>query len=246
MAVLQLVNVSKSFGAVRALSDISFNLHAGEVIGVAGDLGAGRTTLIKLIAGEVTHSSGMIVVDGEQVRFDAPAEARRSGIAVVPQDPGLCPSLSAAGNVFLGRELRWRLGPITVLDRWGMNARAKQLFAELSSDVRPRALARDLAAGQRRAVAIARTRLAQAKIVLLDEPNASAGAREAAHTLDMIQCLRDAGVGVLLVSHLMADLFAVCDRIVVLRRGRKVAERAVSGTSPQQIAQLLVEGETVA
>jgi len=246
VAVLQLVNVSKSFGAIRALSDISLNLHAGEAIGIAGDLGAGKSTLIKVIGGAVAHSSGMIVLDGEQVRLEAPADARRRGIEIVPQDPGLCGGLSAAANVFLGRELSWRIGPVGVLDRRAMNARAGDLFAEMHSDIGPRTLARELSSGQRRAVAIARTRLAQAKVVLLDEPNAVAGGREAAQTLDLIRQMRDGGVGVLLVSDALADLFAVCDRVLVLRRGRKVAELAVGDTSPEEIGRLLAGGVAVA
>lgn len=246
MPVLQLVSVSKSFGAITALSDISFNLHAGEVIGVAGDLGAGKSTLIKIIGGIVAHSAGMIVVDGEQVRFGDPAAARRRGIEIVPQDPGLCGGLSAAANVFLGRELRWRVGPVAFLKRRAMNARAGDLFAELHADVAPRALARELSGGQRRAVAIARTRLARAKVVLLEEPTATAGAREAAQTLDLIRQLRDDGVGVLVVSSLVADLFAVCDRVLVLRRGRQVAQRAVSDTGPEEIAHIIAGGVAVA
>ena len=246
VAVLQLVNVSKSFGAIRALSDISFNLHAGEVFGVMGDLGAGKSTLIKVIGGDVVHSSGMIVVDGEQVRFRAPGEARERGVEIVPQDPGLCGNLSAAANLFVGRELRWQVGPVAILDRRAMNARADALFAEMHAGITPRALARDLSGGQRRAVAIARTRLARAKVVLLDEPNATASVREAAQTLDLIRGMRDRGVGVLLVSHRAADLLAVCDRVLVLDRGRKLAERAVAGTGPQELAQLLAGGEAVA
>ena len=246
MAVLQLVNVSKTFGAIRALCDISLNLHAGEVIGVTGGLGAGTSTLVKIVGGDVAHSSGMLVVDGEQARFAAPVDARQRGIAVVPQDPGLCASLSVAANLFLGRERRWRLGPFGVLDRRAMDARAAVLLGELGCDARPRTLARDLSGGQRRAVAIARTRLAGAKVVVLDEPNATAGAREAAHTLDMIRSLRDGGVGVLLVSQDMADLFAVCDRVMLLRRGRKVADWAARDTSAEQLARCLADGAVAA
>ncbi len=246
MAVLQLVNVSKTFGAIRALSDISLNLHEGEVIGVTGGPGAGTSTLVKVVGGDVAHSAGMIVVDGEQARFKAPADARRHGIAVVPRDLGLCSGLSATANLFLGRELRWRVGPLSVLDRRAMTARAADLLAEFHCEAAPRTLARDLSGGQRRAVAIARTRLARAKVVVLDEPTATASAREAADTLDMIRALRDAGVGVLLVSQVTSDLFAVCDRVVVLRRGRKVAERAVPDTSPEELALCLAGGVVAA
>lgn len=246
MPVLQLVNVSKSFGAISALSDISLNLYAGEVIGVAGDLGAGKATLVKVIGGNVAHSSGMIVLDGEQVRFSGPAEARRRGIEIVPQDPGLCGGLTAAANLFLGRERHWRVGPLAILDRRAMNARAGALFAEMRCDIAPRTLARDLSDGQRRAVAIARTRLAQAKVVVLDEPFTAAGAREAAQTLDLIRQLRDRGLGVLLVSHVLADLFAVCDRLLVLRRGRQLAELATRDSSPEAVGQLLLGGVAVA
>lgn len=242
MAVLQLVNVSKHFGAIRALSEISFNLHAGEVIGVVGDLGAGKSTLVKIVAGLLQPSSGMMVLDGEQVRFRDAAEARRHGLELVPQDLALCDNLSAAANVFLGRELRWRFGPFGILNHSAMRARADGLFTELRSDTRPRDLVRRLSGAQRRAVAVARTRLADAKVVVLDEPNATCGEREAAQTLDLIRRLRDQGVGVLLISHQMPDLFAVCDRLLVLRHGRKVTECATAATTPEQISMFLTGG----
>jgi simple sugar transport system ATP-binding protein len=151
----------------------------------------------------------------------------------------LCDNLTAAANVFLGREAKKRLGPFKILDYATMYARAGALFAELKSETRPRDLVRQMSGGQRQAVAIARTRLSDAKIVLMDEPTAAISVRQVAEVLDLIRRLRDSGIAIILISHRMPDVFAVCDRIAVLRRGRKVAEKAIAETSPEEITGLI-------
>jgi simple sugar transport system ATP-binding protein len=237
--VLQLDGISKSFGAIRALSGVSLTLEAGEVLGLMGDNGAGKSTLVKIIAGNYPPTSGQTVLDGEVVHFHKPAEARRRGIEIVYQDLALCDNLTAAGNVFLGREIRAGAGPFGLLRHHAMFQRAGALFAELKSETRPRDLVRRMSGGQRQAVAIARTRLSNSKIVLLDEPTAAISVRQVAEVLDLIRRLRDSGIAVVLISHRMPDVFAVCDRVLVMRRGRKVAEKPIRESSPEEVTGLI-------
>jgi len=234
--VLQLTDVSKSFGAIRALNDVSLSLDAGEVLGLMGDNGAGKSTLVKIIAGNFPPTTGDIRIDGHPVHFNRPVEAREKGIEVVYQDLALCNNLTAAANVFLGREIRNAFG---ILDYKAMYVRAGELFAELKSETRPRDLVRRMSGGQRQAVAIARTRLSNSRVVLMDEPTAAISVRQVAEVLDLIRRLRDAGIAVILISHRMPDVFAVCDRVFVLRRGRKVAEKPIVQSSPEEVTGLI-------
>ncbi len=237
--VLQLRQISKNFGAIRALTEVDLSLEPGEVLGLMGDNGAGKSTLVKIIAGNFPPSSGDIVLGDQAVHFHKPIEARQNGIEVVYQDLALCDNLTATANVFLGREIRMRLGPFAFLDQRAMAARAATLFQELKSETRPRDLVRRMSGGQRQAVAIARTRLSEAKIVLMDEPTAAISVRQVAEVLDLIRRLRDHGIAVVLISHRMPDVFAVADRILVLRRGRRVAEKQIAGTSPEEVTGLI-------
>jgi simple sugar transport system ATP-binding protein len=239
VAVLQLNKISKHFGAITALTDVDLTLDPGEVLGLMGDNGAGKSTLVKIIAGNFPASSGEIVMDNQPVQFHRPVEAREKGIEVVYQDLALCDNLTAAANVFLGREQASRIGPFRFLDFRSMYARAGELFAELKSETRPRDLVRRMSGGQRQAVAIARTRLSKSKIVLMDEPTAAISVRQVAEVLDLIRRLRDQGIAIVLISHRMPDVFAVADRIFVLRRGRKVAEKAIKDSSPEEVTGLI-------
>jgi simple sugar transport system ATP-binding protein len=239
VAVLQLSKISKHFGAITALTDVDLTLEPGEVLGLMGDNGAGKSTLVKIIAGNFAPSSGEIVMDGEPVHFHKPVEARQKGIEIVYQDLALCDNLTAAANVFLGREPARRVGPFRFLDFRSMYQRAGELFAELQSETRPRDLVRRMSGGQRQAVAIARTRLSESKIVLMDEPTAAISVRQVAQVLDLIRRLRDQGIAIVLISHRMPDVFAVADRIFVLRRGRKVAEKAIADSSPEEVTGLI-------
>jgi simple sugar transport system ATP-binding protein len=214
VAVLELSSISKNFGAIQALQDVSLQLEGGQVLGLMGDNGAGKSTLVKIIAGNFRPSHGSIVIDGAQVNFHRPIEARQHGVEIVYQDLALCDNLTAAANVFLGRELRKYVGPIRILDYGRMYRRAGELFKELKSETRPRDLVRQMSGGQRQAVAIARTRLSDPKIVLMDEPTAA-------------------------ISDRMPDVFAVADRIAVLRRGRMVASKEIKDSSPEEVTGLI-------
>jgi simple sugar transport system ATP-binding protein len=239
MPVLELHRVSKHFGAIQALIDVSLALEAGEVVGLMGDNGAGKSTLVKIVAGNYPPSEGTIALQGREVAFHKPADAREAGIEIVYQDLALCDNLSAAENVFLGRQLMRRIGPLRVLNYASMFKRAGELFAELKSETRPRDLVRKMSGGQRQAVAIARTRLSDPKIVLMDEPTAAISVRQVAEVLNLIRRLRDHGIAVVLISHRMPDVFAVADRIVVMRRGVKVADKAVAQSSPEEVTGLI-------
>jgi simple sugar transport system ATP-binding protein len=239
VAVLELSNISKHFGAIQAVNDVSLSLEAGEVVGLMGDNGAGKSTLVKMIAGNFRPTEGTMKMDGAEIVLHRPVEARRHGIEIVHQDLALCNNLTAAANVFLGRELRRGFGPFRVLDYGRMYRRAGELFKELKSETRPRDLVKQMSGGQRQAVAIARTRLSDAKIVLMDEPTAAISVRQVAEVLNLIQLLRDQGMAIVLISHRMPDVFAVADRIVVLRRGRKVADKKIATTSPEEVTGLI-------
>ena len=239
MALLEVRNVSKSFGAIHAVNDISWSVEPGEVVGLMGDNGAGKSTLVKLIAGNFPPTDGEVVVDGEVCHFHKPIQARAKGIEVVYQDLALADNLTAAQNVFLGRELNKGFWPFRVLDKQAMIDRSAQLFEELKSETRPRDLVKKMSGGQRQAVAIARTRLSNAKLVLMDEPTAAISVRQVAEVLELIRRLKHQGVAVILISHRMPDVFAVSDRIIVMRRGTKVADKATTSTSPEEITGLI-------
>jgi simple sugar transport system ATP-binding protein len=237
--VLSLRKISKNFGAIKALTEVDLDLEAGEVLGLMGDNGAGKSTLVKIVAGNFPPSSGDIVLQDKPMHFHKPVEAREAGIEIVYQDLALCDNLTATANVFLSREISRRFGPFKLLVSRAMNQRAAQLFGELKSETRPRDLVRRMSGGQRQAVAIARTRLSDSRIVLMDEPTAAISVRQVAEVLDLIRRLRDQGIAIVLISHRMPDVFAVADRVAVLRRGRKVAEKPVTKSSPEEVTGLI-------
>ena len=239
LAILELSSVSKNFGAIQALQDVSLSLDEAEVIGLMGDNGAGKSTLVKIIAGNFPPSRGVISIEGKEVHFHRPIDARHHGVEIVYQDLALCDNLTAAANVFLGRELRKGRWPFCILDYASMSRRAGELFRELKSETRPRDLVKQMSGGQRQAVAIARTRLSDPKIVLMDEPTAAISVRQVAEVLNLIRRLRDTGHSVILISHRMPDVFAVADRITVLRRGRKVADKRIADSSPEEVTGLI-------
>ena len=173
------------------------------------------------------------------MQFHSPADARRHGIEIVYQDLALCDNLTAALNVFMGRELTRGCGPSRFLDRRAMVRRAGELFAELKSETRPKDLVQQMSGGQRQAVAIARTRLSDPKIVLMDEPTAAISVRQVAEVLDMIHRLKESNHAVILISHRMPDVFAVCDRVAVLRRGSKVADKPIAEITPEDVTGLI-------
>jgi simple sugar transport system ATP-binding protein len=237
--LLELRGVAKHFGAIEALKGVDLEVAPGDVVGLMGDNGAGKSTLVKIIAGNFPPSEGEVRIEGAPVHFHKPVDARAKGIEVVYQDLALCNNLTAAENVFLGRERKRAFGPLRLIDFGAMYARAAELFGELKSETRPRDLVKQMSGGQRQAVAIARTRLSDSKLVLMDEPTAAISVRQVAEVLELIRRLKHQGIAVILISHRMPDVFAVCDRIAVLRRGTKVADKAVDDTSPEEVTGLI-------
>ena len=219
--LLELRGIEKRFGAVRALAGVDFDVRAGEVVALAGDNGAGKSTLVKVITGVGPADAGTIAFDGQVVRIASPHDATTLGVAAVYQDLALCDNLDVVENLFLGREARrgGRRGP---LDPITMEQRAGTLLASLSignlGDVRREV--GTMSGGQRQSVAITRALLGDARLIVLDEPTAALGVVQTEQVLSLVRRLRDRGLGVVLVSHNLADVFAVADRIAVLRLGR--------------------------
>ncbi|MBA8845934.1 D-xylose transport system ATP-binding protein [Ochrobactrum sp. RH1CCR137] len=214
--VLRLSGISKNFGAVSALTDIDLEVFPGEVVALVGDNGAGKSTLIKTLAGVHQPTSGTIEFNGEKVVLSSPGVALNLGIATVFQDLALCENLDVVANIFLGREM----SPYR-LDEVSMEIKAWKLLNELSARIPSvREPVASLSGGQRQTVAISRSLLLDPKLIMLDEPTAALGVAQTAEVLDLIERVRDRGLGVLMISHNMEDVRAVADRIVVLRLGR--------------------------
>ena len=239
MSILQLNNISKSFGAIKALDDVSLELHSGEVLGLMGDNGAGKSTLIKIIAGNFKPSSGTILFESQKQEFNRPMDARDKGIEVVYQDLALCDNLTAASNIFLTREIKKKFGPFSIIDFKKMYEKSREIFKELKSETIPEEQVKMMSGGQRQAVAIGRTKLSKAKVVLLDEPTAAISVRQVAEVLDLIKQLKNEGLAVVIISHRMSDVFAVSDKIAVLRRGQMVANKLANQSSPEEVTALI-------
>ena len=239
MALLELTNISKSFGAIHAVENVSLELDGGHIVGLMGDNGAGKSTLVKIIAGNYPPTQGTMRMEGQELALRNPLDARAHGIEIVYQDLALCNNLTAASNVFLGRELTRRLEPFRILDYGAMYRRTAEIFQTLKSETRTRDFVKQMSGGQRQAVAIARTMLAKAKIVLMDEPTAAISVRQVAEVLNLMRRLRDAGIAVVFISHRMPDIFEVSDRIIVMRRGAKVADKPPAASSPEEVTGLI-------
>ncbi len=214
--ILSLTGISKNFGAVSALTDIDLEVHAGEVVALVGDNGAGKSTLVKTLAGVIRPTSGEIRFQGRPVTMNGPSDALDLGIATVFQDLALCENLDVVANIFLGQERNpWHL------DEVAMEVRAWTLLNELAARIPSvRDVVASLSGGQRQTVAIARSLLLDPKIIMLDEPTAALGVAQTAEVLNLVERVRDKGLGVIMISHNMEDVRAVADRIVVLRLGR--------------------------
>ena len=233
--VLALRGVSKSFGAVKALTDIDFEVHDGEVVALVGDNGAGKSTMVKTIAGIHSADDGQILFAGEEVKINSPTDATDLGIATVYQDLALCDNLDVVENLFLGRE-ESASGPVRQLNETAMEKRAHDLLSRLAVTITDvRAEVGMMSGGQRQQVAIARSLLGEPKVVMLDEPTAALGVRQTAMVLSLIKRLREEGHGVVVISHNLADVFEVADRIFVLRLGQKAGDYAVGEASTEQI-----------
>jgi D-xylose transport system ATP-binding protein len=229
--VLSMRGVSKSFGAVRALTDIDLDVYPGEVVAIVGDNGAGKSTLVKILAGVHPADVGTLTWDGRVVSIPSPAASRALGIATVFQDLALCDNLDVVSNLFLGREV----GDFT-LDEEQMEKRSWELLRQLSAKIPSvRIAVASLSGGQRQTVAIARSLIGDPRVIILDEPTAALGVAQTAEVLNLVERLRERGHGVVLISHNMADVQAVADRVVVLRLGRNNGDFRVPDVSYEEI-----------
>lgn len=230
--VLALRGVSKRFGAVQALTDVELEVHAGEVVALVGDNGAGKSTLVKTIAGVHPIDEGVIEWDGSPVSINKPHDAQGLGVATVYQDLALCDNLDVVGNLYLGRELLRR----GIIDEVSMEQKARELLSTLSIRIPSvRIPIASLSGGQRQVVAIARALIGDPKVVILDEPTAALGVEQTAQVLDLVERLRERNLGVILISHNMADVKAVADTVAVLRLGRNNGSFSVKDTSQEEI-----------
>jgi D-xylose transport system ATP-binding protein len=237
--LLEAREVSKRFGAVEALTGVDFEVDAGEVVALVGDNGAGKSTLIKSIAGIQPGEEGRYFFNGEEVTIASPQDATGLGIATVYQDLALCDNLDVVANLFLGSELTERgpQAPLRVLDEIGMENTALELLKSLAvTTLRSvRTEVGSLSGGQRQSVAIARSLLGDPKVLILDEPTAALGVAQTKQVLDLVLRLRDRGLGVIYISHNVADIFHVADRIIVLRLGRRVATFETKTATPEEV-----------
>ena len=240
--ILQVKDLYKHFGGLIAVDHVSLDIHPGEVVGLLGDNGAGKSTLIKMISGAYKPDGGQILLDGAAVSFATPLESRRRGIETIYQDLALCENLDASANIFLGRErMRHQLGIFRVLHRSYMLRESRQVLDQL--DIRIPELRnpiRLLSGGQRQAVSIARAVYWDARLMIMDEPTAALGVPEQLKVLELIRTLRNRGVPVILISHNMQDVFAIADRVIVMRRGSKAGEVRISDTNETEVVGLMV------
>jgi ABC-type sugar transport system ATPase subunit len=241
--ILQVESVSKRFGGVHALENVSVDLFPGEVLALAGDNGAGKSTLIKVISGVHHPDEGKIRYNGVEVTFENPQKAREQGIETIYQDLALADNLDVGANVFLGREPMKRVFGLPVLDRKKMRGEAAEALRVLDIRINRFDLPlRSMSGGQRQAVAIGRAIHWNAKVLIMDEPTAALGVPEQRKVIALIKSLKQSGVGVIFISHNLIDIFAVSDRIVVLRRGKKVGETATQSTNSDEIVRWMVGG----
>jgi ABC-type sugar transport system ATPase subunit len=253
VALVSLQHITKTFGGVHALEDVSVDLNRGDIVGLVGDNGAGKSTLVKMLSGVHAPTSGSILIEGQKQTLDPPAHAQRLGIETVYQDLALIGTFTVAENFFLGREVAWGSGPnlARLINKRAMAQTATRGLEELHIHIpRVRTLPVDrMSGGQRQLVAIARGAFWGKKLLLLDEPTAALGVRESREVLALIQRLSERGMTMLMVTHNLEHLWSVCNRVVVMRRGRKVADLPSAGTSMDDIVAYITgakgEGEMV-
>ncbi len=239
--ILLMRGIGKSFGAVRALNNVDFEVYPGEVVGLVGDNGAGKSTLIKTIAGVSPADEGEILVEGKPVKITSPQVATNLGIETVYQDLALCDNLDVVSNLFLGREERTSFSTLKEID---MERRSLEVLRTLDVKLPSvRAIVSTLSGGQRQSIAVAKTILRNAKVILLDEPTAALGVAQTRQVLNLIRRLREQGLAVVVISHNLADVFEVVDRVIVLRLGRRVGTFDVRTTTPEQVVASITGAE---
>jgi D-xylose transport system ATP-binding protein len=240
--LLELKGIYKSFGAVQALDGVDFEVYRGEVVGLVGDNGAGKSTLIKCISGIFPIDKGQIFFEGKPVVINGPKDVADLGIETVYQDLALCDNLDVVQNLFLGRETR--KGPLQFLDEATMERRSSEVLKGLSVKIpNIRTRIASLSGGQRQSVAVSRAVMWNSKLVILDEPTAALGVAQTRMVLDLILSLKKQGLGVIVISHNLADVFKVVDRMIVLRLGRRVGTFYPKTSSNEQVVSAITGAE---
>ena len=243
--VLEVKSVSKRFGGVQALDNVSIHLNEGEVLALAGDNGAGKSTLIKVVSGVYHPDDGDIIFNNENIQLDNPRFAREKGIETIYQDLALADNLNVGANIFLGREPITKKMVIPVIDRELMLSESKKVLKNLEINIPETSLEEPvgkLSGGQRQAVAIGRALYWNAKLLIMDEPTAALGVPEQRNVMDLIKKLKEQNVSIIFISHNLTDIFQASDRIVVLRRGIKAGEKLIKETNSDEIVKLMVQG----
>ncbi len=244
--LLVLEKITKRFGGIVALKDINLRVSRGEIIGLVGDNGAGKSILAKIIVGYYKPDEGRIFFEGREVRFSSPQEARRAGIEIVYQDMALVDYMSIYRNIFLGREISRGFGPIRFLDKKTMKREALNLIKEIGiSDKDPDTPVSKLSKGKRQAIAIARAVYFGAKLVIFDEPTSALSVRETQNVLGLIRGLKDMGIASIVISHNIHHIYSISDRIVVLERGTKILDIPKENTSPEEIEKVIAYGRAI-
>ncbi|HET6413171.1 MAG TPA: ATP-binding cassette domain-containing protein [Anaeromyxobacter sp.] len=246
--LLETRDITKRFGGLTAVDGVSVGVRPGEALALLGDNGAGKSTLIKMVSGVYQPDGGQIFLEGRPVHIASPMDALAAGIETIYQDLALAENLDVGANIFLGRErMKRRFGILRVLDDGWMGSEAAKVLERLDIHIPSlRSTIRTLSGGQRQAVAISRSIYWKAKILIMDEPTAALGIAEQRKVLNLVRTLKDQGLGIIIISHQMYDVFEVADRLAVLRRGVKVGERLIKETTPDEVVGLIVGSETVA
>ena len=241
--LLEVVGVTKRFGAVRAVDGANLTVGRSQIVGLVGANGAGKSTLINILSGVTQPDAGELRIEGRPIQLGNPMQARFWGIETVYQDLALLNELDVTANIFMGRELCRRTLGVQWLAEKAMKAKATELIRKLGYDFSTGRPVRFLSGGQRQAVALARALYARAKMILMDEPTAALGVEETQRTLDLIRKFRQRGISLLVVSHELEHVFAIADRIVVMKNGRVVADRITQSTTHDEIVSLMMRGD---
>jgi len=245
--LLEARNITKKFGGLVAVNNVSVGLNAGEVIGIVGDNGAGKSTLIKVISGVYRPDEGQLFFMGQEAKIYTPMDALKLGIETIYQDLALAENMNVYSNIFLGREkLKKFLGVLNVLDHESMHSESRKILKSLEIEIPSlRNIIRVLSGGQRQAVAISRSIYWDARVLIMDEPTAGLAVAEQRKVLKLVNRLKAGGIGVIIITHQLHDVFSVSDRLIVMRRGENVGERITKQTSPDEIVSLIIGAETV-
>ncbi len=244
--LVEMKNISKTFGAVKALQNVNFEVMPAEVVGLVGDNAAGKSTLMKVLSGAYVADQGEIWINGKKADISNPVDSRNLGIEMLYQNFALAGNINIYQNIFLGRELtkNYLGGLFKILDKKPMAERSHELISRLKIDVHQvTKRVKELSGGQQQSVAIARVIAFNARLIIMDEPTANLGIKEVGRLLDLIRRLREQGISVIVISHRLDDIFSVGDKVIVLKRGKRVGMRYIRETTEKEVLRLIVGGE---